>query len=164
MRPRGITAVEFAVVLLLISVLLAGLAWALGYAQEQVEKTTLRYTVLVLESGIKLEAASRMARGRGAEVARLADEDPFQWVEPKPAGYRGTWQEPADGGVAEPGWYWDGQRQEAVYVLTRSDRFVPGPSGKAAIRYRIEIGAGGMVGIHAALRPVEAYEWFSGRQ
>jgi hypothetical protein len=97
-------------------------------------------------------------------VAKLAGEDPFQWLDPKPQGWRGKWQEPAAGRTAEPGWYWDGQRREAVYVLARSDRFRPGPSGKAEIRYRIEAGAGGPGDLRAALRPVEAYEWFSGRQ
>lgn len=158
-RERGITAVEFAVVLLVLSVLLAGLSWALGYAQEQSEKTMVRYAVVALESGIKLEAVSRLARGRGADVAKLAGEDPFQWVEPKPQGYRGAWQEPAAGKQAESGWYWDGQRKELVYVLARSDRFTPGPSGKAEIRYRIEAGAAGPGDIRTALRPVAAYQW-----
>lgn len=157
MRQRGITAVEFAVVLLVFSILLAGLSWVLGYAQERAEKTMLRYAVMALESGLKLEAASRLTRGRGAEVAKLAGEDPFQWVEPKPQGYRGEWQAPAAGRQPEPGWYWDGRRKEAVYVLARSDRFTPGPGGKAEIRYRIEAEAGGL---RTALRPVEAYQWF----
>jgi hypothetical protein len=159
-RQRGITAVEFAVVLLVLSALLAGLSWGLGYVQERSEATMVRYAVVALESGLKLEAVSRLARGRGAEVAKLAGEDPFQWVEPKPQGYRGEWREPAAGKPAEPGWYWDGQRQEAVYVLTSSDRFRPGPGGKAEIRYRIEAAAGGAGDIRTALRPVEAYQWF----
>lgn len=160
MRQRGITAVEFAVVLLLLSVLLAGLAQALGYVQEQAEKTMVRYAVVALESGLKLEAVSRMTRGRSTDVAKLAGEDPFQWVEPKPQGHRGEWREPAAGRQAESGWYWNGQRKEVIYVLARSDRFTPGPGGKAEIRYRIEAGAGGPGDIRTALRPVEAYQWF----
>jgi len=156
-RLRGITAVEFAVVLLVLSVLLAGLSWALGYAQEQTEKTMVRYAVIALESGLKLEAASRLTRGRSADVAKLAGEDPFQWLEPKPQGYNGAWREPAAGRRAEPGWYWDAARSEVVYVLDRSDRFRPGPSGRGEIRYRIEAEPGVL---RAALRPVEDYEWF----
>lgn len=152
-RQAGLTAIEFAAVLLVLSVLLAGLSRALGYVQEQSEKTMVRYAVMALESGIKLEAASRLTRGHATEVAKLAGVDPFQWLDPKPQGFRGDWQEPATG----PGWYWDGQRREAVYVLSRSDHFRPGPSGRAEIRYRIEVEAGG---VRATLRPVEAYEWF----
>jgi hypothetical protein len=159
-KQRGITAVEFAVVLLALSIVLAALSWALGYVQEQSEKTMVRYAVVAIESGLKLEAVSRLTRGRGADVAKLAGEDPFQWVEPKPQGYRGAWQAPAAGRQAASGWYWDGQRKEAIYVLARSDRFTPGPGGKAEIRYRIEAGAGGPGDIRAALRPVEAYQWF----
>jgi general secretion pathway protein G len=159
-KQRGITAVEFAVVLLLLSVLLAVLSRALGYVQEQAEKTMVRYAVIAIESGLKLEAASRMARGRGADVAKLAGEDPFQWVEPKPQGYVGEWKAPAAGRQAEPGWYWDVQRKEVVYVLTRSDHFTPGPGGRAEIRYRIEAGAGGPGDLRTALRPIEAYQWF----
>jgi prepilin-type N-terminal cleavage/methylation domain-containing protein len=158
MKQRGMTAVEFAVVLLVLSVLLAGLAWALGYVQEQAEKTMVRYGVMALESGLKLEAASRMARGREGEIAHLANEDPFQWVDPKPQGYRGEWKDPAADRAAEPGWYWDGRRREAVYVLDRGDRFRPGPSGKKEIRYRIKAEGGG--GVRVALWSVEAYEWF----
>lgn len=157
MRQRGITAFEFAVVLLVLSVLLAGLSWALGYAQERTEATMVRYAVIALESGIKIEAASRLTRGRGADVARLAEADPFQWVDPKPQGHVGDWVEPAEGKQAAPGWYWDGTRQEVVYVLSRSDRFRPGPGGKAEIRYRIEAEPGVL---RTALRPVEDYEWF----
>lgn len=144
-------------VLLVFSVLLAGLSWALGYVQEQSEKTMVRYAVMALESGLKLESASRLTRGRGADVARLAGEDPFQWLEPKPQGYRGDWKAPWAGKDAEPGWYWDGQQKEVIYVLTRSDRFRPGPGGKAEIRYRIEAEPGEL---RVALRPVAAYQWF----
>jgi general secretion pathway protein G len=157
-HKRGITAVEFAVVLLLLSVLLAVLSRALGYVQEQAEKSMVRYAVMAIESGLKLEAASRMARGREAEIAKLAGEDPFQWVEPKPQGYVGEWQAPVAGRVAAPGWYWDGSRKELVYVLERSDHFRPGPGGKAEIRYRIKAEGGG--GIRVALWSIEPYEWF----
>jgi len=156
-RQGGLTAIEFAVVLLVFSLLLAGLSRVLGYAEEQAEKTMVRYAVMALESGLKIEAASRLTRGRGADVAKLAGEDPFRWVDPKPKGYRGEWQAPAPGMQAEPGWYWDGQKSEAVYVLTLSDRFKPGPSGKAEIRYRVEAESGG---VRIALRPVENYQWF----
>ena len=157
MRQRGITAVEFAVVLLVLSVLLAGLSWGLGYMHERTEAMMVRYAVVALESGLKIEAASRLTRGLGTDVAKLAGEDPFQWLDPKPQGYRGEWRDPAAGKQPEPGWYWDAQRREVVYVLTLSDHFRPGPRGKAEIRYRIEAEPGVL---RAALRPTEAYQWF----
>lgn len=159
-RQGGITAIEFAVVLLVLSLLLAALSRILGYAEEQSERMMVRYAVYAIESGLKLEAVSRLTRGRGADVANLVGEDPFQWVGPKPKGYRGEWREPAPGGQAEPGWYWDRQQHEVVYVLAISDRFKPGPSGRAEIRYRIEAGAGGPGDIRVSLRPVEGYQWF----
>lgn len=159
-RQGGLTAIEFAVVLLVFSLLLAGLSRVLGYAEEQSEKSMVRYAILAIESGLKLEAVSRLTRGRSGDVAKLAGEDPFQWVEPKPQGYRGEWQAPAPGRQAEPGWYWDAQRKEAVYVLTLKDHFKPGPGGKAEIRYRIEAGAAGSGDIRTTLRPVEGYQWF----
>jgi hypothetical protein len=145
------------VVLLVFSLLLAGLSRVLGYAEEQAEKAMVRYAILALESGLKLEAVSRLTRGRSGGGAKLAEEDPFQWVDPKPKGYRGEWKAPAPGGQAEPGWYWDRQQHEVVYVLAISDRFKPGPSGRAEIRYRIEAESGG---VRVALRPVENYQWF----
>lgn len=156
-RQGGLTAIEFAVVLLVLSLLLAGLSRVLGYAEEQAEKSMVRYAILAIESGLKLEAVSRLTRGRSSDVAKLAEEDPFQWVEPKPQGYRGEWQAPAPGSQAESGWYWDRQRHELVYVLAISERFKPGPSGRAEIRYRIEAESGG---VRIALRPVENYQWF----
>jgi general secretion pathway protein G len=159
-RQGGLTAIEFAVVLLIFSLLLAGLSRVLGYAEEQAEKATVRYAVFALESGLKLEAVSRLTRGRSGDVTKLAEEDPFQWVDPKPKSFRGDWQEPAPGSQAESGWYWDRQRHELVYVLAISDRFKPGPSGRAEIRYRIEAGAGGPGDIRTVLRPVEGYQWF----
>ena len=115
--PRSRSIFQFSLVLAAIAVVAIYLFDALYYAEEQAERTVMEATVRNMDSGLRVEAATRIMHGQEASIGELVGANPVQWLENPPVGYSGIClQELVPGG-----WCFDAATQEIVY-LPRVDR------------------------------------------
>lgn len=95
----------------------------LSYHQEVAEQALVEYAVRTMRSGLRLQVAQLMVKGRMQEAALLAGENPMNWLEPKPKNYLGEF-------VAshprhhEPGnWYFNQTTRTLTYLVKHQPRF-----------------------------------------
>jgi type II secretory pathway pseudopilin PulG len=101
---------EFAVVVVLISILALVLLHALGRAQDAMEEARMQTEVAAIRIGLMEVVAHRETYG--GELPKSAN--PVDWVSAKPAGYAGE----LDGLPASKSvWYFDRQAKELVYLF-----------------------------------------------
>lgn len=166
-RLRGLTSLEFAVVLVIISVAAYFLLRGLLFAQAESERRGFEDNVAALERALSYELMSRGTRGESADNTVLQRENPFQWLSPKPLGYAGAY--PAQAAPAPGAWYWDSRHTEVVYLPKDTDRIqlsplshnrlaeanTNAPKKISEIRLRVVLTGNG----HAHLEPVRAFQW-----
>ena len=106
---------------------------SLYYVQEQAEKTVMEANVRNMNSGVRMEAATRTMRGQEASIGELVGANPVQWLENAPVGYAGTCQRE----LAPGGWCFDATTREIVY-RPRVDRHLEYlEPGRAGLRWRV---------------------------
>lgn len=166
-RLRGLTSLEFAVVLVIISVAAYFLLRGLLFALAESERRGFEDNVAALERALSYELMSRGTRGESTDNTLLQKENPFQWLSPKPLGYAGAY--PTQAAPAPGAWYWDSRRTEVVYLPKTADRIrltAVSLSGRsrahadeatkpAEVRLRVVLTGNG----HAHLEPVRAFQW-----
>ena len=126
--PRLRSLLQFSVVLAVIGVVAVFLLDALYYALEQAERTVMEATIRNMDSGVRMQAATRVMRGQEASLRELVGANPVQWLESPPVGYTGNCQRELVRGA----WCFDADTNEIVY-RPRVDRHLeyhrPGSSG-----------------------------------
>lgn len=139
-RPaRGFSLLELIVVVCLVAVLATVLLDRLLRYQELAEKTAMEQTVGVLRSALALQFAGQVAVG-GLDAAKgLARQNPMDWLAERPSNYIGALYDPGEADVAKGSWYFDRQNGHLVYRPRLTRFFVPGPDGKAQVRFRLRI-------------------------
>jgi general secretion pathway protein G len=167
-RQRGLTLIEFVVVLLVVGIVGGVFLERLHRYQELAERAGMEAMLRIVKTGLQIRLAELIVTNRQAEAASLEQEDPMQWLDARPPNYGGDYREPP-----EPGkWYYDGSRRQLVYVVHRGSGLeLDADGGTRELRFearllRDRIKAGGAVveavtGI--ALRPIRPYRW-SGRK
>lgn len=166
-RQSGFSLLELVLVVCVIAVLAALLYSRLEFYQEAAERAAVQQTAAAVRSGLQLQVAGLLLRGRDADIEALAARNPTDFLTDRPPGYV---DEPADDESAArlPGgsWYFDARRKELVYLVSYDTRFKPGPDGRKWIRYRIIIEFDDRPGevprrqfSAARLVPVNAYAW-----
>jgi len=131
--PRSRSIFQYAIVLVIIAVVAAFLLDALYYAQEQAERTVMEATVRNMDSGLKIEVATRVMRGQEASIRQLVGANPVQWLEKPPDGYAGICRQELTPG----GWCFDAATHEIVY-RPRVDRHLEYlESGRPGLRWRV---------------------------
>lgn len=109
--PRSRSLFQFSVVLAVIAVIAAYLFDALHDAQEQAERTVMEATVRNMDSGLRMEVATRVMHGQEASIRELVGANPVQWLETPPVGYTGVCRREQAPGE----WCFDAATQEIVY-------------------------------------------------
>ncbi|MBI5862828.1 MAG: hypothetical protein HZB64_11750 [Rhodocyclales bacterium] len=153
MKARGLTSLEFAVVLAILSALAYFLLQGLLFVQVESERQAFDDNRAALERAVSYELMSRGTRGETQDASLLARQDPFQWLEPKPLGWAGVY--PASGRVVAGAWYWDSRPAEVVYVPKDPARVRFTAKQQHEIRLRVESTGNG----HVRLVPVYLFTW-----
>ncbi len=166
-KQTGGTLLELAVAGIVIGILAAVLLNRLLRYQELAEKTAMEATVVNMRSGLRMRAAELVIQGRTDEIGQLGRGNPIMWLDTLPPNYAGELDHPDQGAVKPGSWYFDGARQELVYLPARSSHLKPGPDGTKAIRFRVttvtrqaETGlapAPALAGV--AITPLVPYDW-----
>jgi prepilin-type N-terminal cleavage/methylation domain-containing protein len=166
-RQRGLTLLELAIVLVVASVAGTAFLERLHRYQELAEKAAMEYTMSLIKTGLQIRLAELIIGNRQGEAAQLEQEDPTQWLDPRPTNYAGDYRQ-----TPEPGkWYFDARQKQLVYVVQSGDRLEldAGQTAKELrfqarlLRDRIKVGAATVDSVTSiTLAPVYPYRW-SGR-
>lgn len=163
----GLTSLEFAVVLVIISVAAYFLFKGLLFIQSEAERRGFEDNVAALERALSYELMSRGTRGDTTDNTLLQRENPFQWLSPKPLGYAGVY--PTQAAPAPGTWYWDNRLSEVVYLPKTANRIklaavsmsgqsktrTDGSAKIPEVRLRVVLTGNG----HAHLEPIHAFQW-----
>lgn len=158
-KSHGFSLVELAVSLAVLAGLLYFLLDRVLYMQEMAEKTEVEETVRSINFGLRLEAASRVARGPDPRRLSLEKENPIKWLQTPPRNYLGEFANAPDG--ARPAyWYFHPHERQLIYRPNRSERLaVEGLKGKE-LRFDVRLNGGTS---QPRLLPLQPYTWFEER-
>lgn len=138
LRQRGISWIDFAVSIAVISVLSVFSIAALSRAQGQAEALLVDLTLRHMATGLRLKQLDLMLIGDARGMAALAGSNPVDWLGAPPQHYLGErGAEPRERG---PAWFFDAGRRELVYRPGSAS--FPLPEGADELRWRVERAGG----------------------
>ncbi len=154
---RGFSLVELAISIVVLAGLLYFLLDRVLYMQEMGEKTEVEETIRSINYGLRLEAASRLARGADPSQMPLEKENPIKWLELPPRNYLGEYAKvPAEAKAAY--WYFHPVERQLVYKPNRAERLMV-EKGTEQKELRFIVRADGSLA-QPKLVPKSPYAWF----
>ncbi len=158
--------IELVASLAAIAVLAGALLSRLGYYQEAAERAQMEYEANTLKLALQLRIGHDLARQLPLDYLGISEENPVHWLDVPMQGYRGELGPTQAQAVQPPGWYFDRDRRELVYVPLRSSHLAADSSGRKRVRFKVtpvraESGKTkrdpALIGLQ--LLPVEPYRW-----
>lgn len=170
-KYAGATLLEFAVVASVLGILAFVLLDRMSYYQEWAEKANMESTAASLKSALRIEFSTLMVEGRMREGAALAQQNPMNWLDRKPANYLGEYDGAAPDASPRGNWYYDRRARELVYRVNQGRYFTPDGRGRREARFRVTliydekvenqgVGTSPMQPSGVKLTLVEIYKWF----
>lgn len=166
-REDGFSLFELAASAIIVAILAWYLLDRVLTYQEMAEKTVVESTVMNMRSGLRYREAELMTHNQENEIAALVGENPVKWLEKAPPNYLGELSAPQENEIPPGSWYFDKRERELHYLVKRDGNFVPGPSGKHELRFRVTAlnggkaaGGAGLPVQGVALTLMEPYRWF----
>jgi general secretion pathway protein G len=169
-KLSGFTLIELIVVIAVLSVLISIFLNRVEYYQELAEKTAMTENVGAIQSALTLQHSKHYIRVNTEDISLLPTENPMKWLQKLPQNYAGEFYDPKPNTVAPGNWVFDLKAHELIYILDRTDHFVPGRDGKKWIRFHIamqyeQIKSGGVVGkekelVGTVFAPTDQISWF----
>jgi general secretion pathway protein G len=169
-KLRGFSLLELTVTVTVISIVALTLLNRLSYYQEMAEKADMEYTISALKSALRMRMAKLMIEGRAQEFRALAEQNPMDWLEKKPANYL-TLEVPHDPRFSLEGtWYFDSTARVLTYIPKHNEYFQPDRSGQKRVRLHLVYLRNEAVGSSderitrptdsVAVALIEPYKWF----
>lgn len=165
---RNMLLMEVLVATVVIGIVATMLLSRLAYYQEMAEKANMEMTVAAVKSALRMRLAGMMLEGRAQEYPRLAEQNPMDWLEERPANYRGELPNAASLSELEGNWYFDRSARRLVYFVKYGANFKTGQGGDKSVSVRVILiyqplanaseSATLVTGAH--LQNLHAYEWF----
>lgn len=166
----GIAKLEFAIVAAVLGILAAVLLERLSYVQESAEKIHMESTARALRSALFLKIVEHMNAGQSLDYEKLAQENPMDWLEKKPANYAGAFARPP---YPPPigSWYFDKTVHILTYQVNQGRYFDLDSQGKKQARFQLkplytetppadDMGDSPMPASGIKLIVIEPYRWF----
>ena len=146
---RRFSPIEFATVMLILSIVVYAMASRLLRYFEVAEKAAMTISVLDVERGIRVRLAMAAMGGNAAEAEKLQTVNPFEFARAVPPNYLGELGGGADVKELKPeelkpgNWFYDRDRHEIGYLPRLGSRLRT-PDGKevTVLRFRVEIVGG----------------------
>lgn len=166
---NGFTLIELVVVVSIIALLATTFINRVWFYQEQAEKTAMIEVAGAIQSELLMRYGHLMIRGGATEISALATDNPMRWLAKTPRNYAGEFYDPMPDALSPGNWVFDLKSHELIYVLDRTEYFVPGADGQKWIRYRVRLMYEPVAGAPAEtpkalagvlFEPAEPYRWF----
>ncbi len=155
-KSHGFGLVDLAVALALLAALLYFLLDRLLTMQEMAEKTEMEETVRSINYALRLEAASRLARGSDPRRTPLEKENPIKWLQTPPRNYLGEMSKVPD--YAKPAyWYFQPEERQLIYRPNRAEHLKIEGGKSRELRFAVRADANLA---QSSLLPVLPYDWF----
>jgi general secretion pathway protein G len=132
----GFTLLEFALVVLVSSVLSAVALNRFEFYREQAEIVAARQVVAALRTSLHVQAARLADHGREEDLRRLAAANPIHLLDRKPVNYLGEYFTPDPEQIGEAGWVFDPRDRSLVYLPKNRESFSFGTS--RLLRFKVE--------------------------
>jgi general secretion pathway protein G len=165
---RGFTLVELVVVISVVAIMSTIALDRLFWYQSQAEKAAMEYNATMIKSGLWMSAASLMMAERTSDIPALAEHNPINLLEQKPANYLGEIDGKKTEALESGNWFYDASKHQVVYVVEHRRYFMPEVPGDFTIRYgmkvlygEMELAPGKKVSYIAGITLVQLtkYEW-----
>lgn len=172
---RGFTLIELAVVVCIVALLAAAFLSRAVFYQEQAEKVASEQIIGTLRSALHLRIADLLLHGKTTDIARLADQNPMDWLAEKPKNYVGEFYTPKPDMIAAGNWYFDLQSKNLIYVVNNRGHLHTAAGEGNKLRFKAKLVRNLNVASASAtnasnpadnsiegivLEPVISYRWF----
>jgi general secretion pathway protein G len=133
---KNFTLLQFALVVLVSSVLSAVALNRYEYVREQAEIAAARDVVVALRSSLHARTAQLASTGRQDELLKLASANPIALLLWKPENYLGEYYAPDPKRIGRAGWVFDPRDKSLVYLPKNIESFSFGTS--RLLRFKVE--------------------------
>lgn len=166
---KGFTLLELIIVITLIVVLMGLFLNRSLFYQEHAEKAAMEQVAGAIQSALTMQYGQILMRGKPSDIEALAQDNPLNWLQKKPANYAGEFYDPTPSSVESGNWMFDLKSRDLIYVMQHDSYFKPGKDGKKWIRFHVVLerqksrlpsqqeGQAELSGL--LFEPVEAYSW-----
>jgi general secretion pathway protein G len=120
---KNFTLLQFALVVLVSSVLSAVALNRYEYYREQAEMTAAREVVAALRTSLQVRTAQLASTGAQEELRKLASANPIKLLLWKPENYLGEYYAPDPKWIGRAGWVFDPRDKSLVYLPKNIESF-----------------------------------------
>ncbi|NJD06086.1 MAG: hypothetical protein FIA97_06265 [Methylococcaceae bacterium] len=152
----GLALLKLGLAAIILAILAVILLERLRYYQEAAEKLQVDTVLRSLDTALKLRMGEMAIANQAYRWGKLAGENPFDWLQPKPPDYCGVYD--GDGPVARGCWRYDRLRREVIY-RANLDGHLWIEGGASLLRFRLLVSAGEDGAATVAIRPAARYRW-----
>lgn len=132
----GFTLLEFAVVVLVSSIVSAVVLNRFEYYREQAEIAAARQVVASLRTSLQVRTAQLLSQGQEQELQKLAAGNPITLLLWKPENYLGEYYAPDPEQIGRAGWVFDPRDKSLVYLPKNTKSF--SFSTSRLLRFKVE--------------------------
>jgi general secretion pathway protein G len=119
----GFTLLEFALVVLVSSIVSAVVLNRFEYYREQAEIAAARQVVAALRTSLQVRTAQLLSQGQEEELQRLAADNPIKLLLWQPENYLGEYYAPDPVQIGQAGWVFDPRDKSLVYLPKNTKSF-----------------------------------------
>lgn len=134
-RRRGVTRLERVLALVLFAGFVGIFLDRMSFYQEYAEKTAMELTAANIRAGLRSRVAELILANRAADIARLADDNPINFLDKLPYNYVGEFDSAPPEPVAGK-WYYDRQTRELVYSVNNRRHFASLAGANPVVRFQ----------------------------
>jgi len=133
----GAGLMEFGVAAAILAILTFVLLQRMQFYQGQAEQAAVAAVVANVRSSLGAKLAQRYLPGRAVDMAALAQQNPFDWLQSKPANYLGEFFAPNEQELEPGNWYFDRHRKVLVYLLNQRKTF--GDAVQKRLNFKVKL-------------------------
>ncbi len=136
---RNLLLMEALVAAVFVGIIATVLLNRLAYYQEAAEKATMELTISSIKSALRMRMATMMIEGRTSQYASLAQENPMDWLEQKPANYAGLVPAHPHPETLAGNWVFDPASRDLIYWVKHGEHFQADSSGERKVSLRLKL-------------------------
>lgn len=143
-RRHGFVLVQSIIALMVAAVLIVVMLVRTRQYNDEAERQTVNLMVNTFRTALGLRVAAVAGKGPAA-LARIADENPFDWLGRKPDNYLGEYYSPDLKEMHEGNWLFDRRDKTLVYLPSSHKSFASRPS--KFLKFKVEFAQAGLPGV-----------------